>query len=335
MENFIDIDESCTVTVEDYLNSIGDVSRRSQIAGMFDWGVNSLNLMKSNFGTSTPVPEVQIKITNALGAEASPFGLIIVTEGMIDHCLDTPWPMAHEVIGSEAPYLLGENLIARLGLAWVLCHEYTHLFHCHHLVEQELGSDLWIRRAFEYDSDLCATAVIYRTIQRLMSQVLADVAIRRYAAFAIFWIIRSIPEQKDKNSAHPPFSERYFQIILKLITLAKDATEAPDPNVLKQRTVARAERVREAGMACEAAYQAINGIRNGSYFSDWLGYFADRGHTQITRDWIKISPVVARLAGEPVDMKSLYIDLKKAKLEAKRVKKAKRKSQSAARRKNR
>lgn len=332
MQNFIDIDDSRVVSLEIYLESISDELRRNEIAGMLEWGMNFLDLMKSNFGTEIPVPEIQVKQTRVVGAEANPFGLIVVTEGMIEHCLNAQWPLAHEVLGQEAPYVLGENLIARLGLAWVLGHEYTHLFNCHHLVEQELGSSLSVQRAFEHDADLCATAGIFRITQRILNQVLYDDAIRRYAAFAIFWIIRSIPETNNGAGVHPSFSERYFQIVLKLITLQENSKEAPDLSVSKPRTRARADRVTGAAMACEAVYQRINGFKEGSYFSEWSEYFSSGGHTRIIRDWIKVSPVVERLVGRRVDMQAEFKALRKAKRSAQKANKVTRKRQRAARR---
>ncbi|UXZ97231.1 hypothetical protein K3169_04815 [Pseudomonas phytophila] len=303
MKNFIDIDSSQTLTVDEYLSSVLQEERRNAVAEMLDVGLQLLELMKSNSGVAAPAPEIFVKTTSHVGAEASPFGVIIITIGMIDHCLDTPWPQPHLVLGMEAPVILGLNLIAQLGLAWVIGHEFTHLFRHHHEVEGKLGSSLAVQRALEHDADLCSTAGIFRLMQRLFGGIIPDIAIRRYTVFALFWIIRTIPETNNGAGSHPSFSERFFHITLKLITLQENRSETYDPTVNNQLSLDRCNALVSASIRCEKTYQEINGISDGGYFTEWLEYFENNNQTEIIWDWVAISPWVEHFSGTAADMR--------------------------------
>ncbi|KWS20858.1 hypothetical protein AL062_02775 [Pseudomonas syringae pv. syringae] len=335
MEDFIDIDESRVISLQEYVASIEDNARRNAVIDMFDNSLPLLELMKANFRARTEIPAVSVRTTPAAIADTNPLGIIIVSVGMIDHCLNAQWPQSHEVLGHDGPYVLGMNLVAQLGMGWVLAHEYTHMFRHHHEVETHLGSTKQVKRAFEHDADLCATAGIYRRLQYLMGKFMPDDAVRRYAVFALFWIIRSIPETKSGAGIHPSFSERFFQITLKLVVLQETPGELYDPDLKSPRTRARGDRVMDAAISCERVYQDIFGMGAGNYFTDWLAYFSSGGHTRIIRDWIKVSPWVEHFSGLRADMKAPYIALQKEKRSAKKAKKVRRQTQKTARKNSR
>lgn len=335
MEDFVDIDESRVISLQEYVASIEDNARRNAVIDMFDNSLPLLELMKANFRAQTEIPAISVRTTPVALADTNPLGIIIVSVGMIDHCLNAQWPQANEVLGREGPCVVGMNLVAQLGMGWVLAHEYTHMFRHHHEVETHLGSTKQVKRAFEHDADLCATAGIYRRLQYLMGKLIPDDAVRRYAVFALFWIIRSIPETKNGAGIHPSFSERFFQITLKLVVLQETANEPYDPDLKSPSTRARGDRVMDAAISCEKVYQDIFGMGAGNYFTDWLAYFSKGGHTRIIRDWIKVSPWVEHFSGLRADMKAPYIALQKEKRAAKKAKKARRQTQKTARKNSR
>ncbi|NSX07102.1 hypothetical protein HTX81_00740 [Pseudomonas lini] len=336
MEDFVAIDDARTIPIEEYLGTIpSEGYRRAETSGLTDFALFFLDLMARNFRVSIEVPPVFVRTTSRVGAEVNPLGFIVVTAGMINHCLDAKWPQAYEILGNKAPAVVGENLVARLGMAWVVGHEFTHMFHFHHEVERRLGNKKSVQRAFEHDADLCATAGIFRLLQHMFGQVMSDTDIRRYASFVLFWIIRSIPDNNNGAGIHPSFSERFFHISLKLAILQENSSEIPDPNARHPRTIARIDAILEAAVACEHAYQQRNGFSGGSYFTEWRKYLSVNGHTSITRDWSKVSPWVQWLSGNQVDMPTSILDQRKIVLEERRAKKLKRKKQSLARVKNR
>ncbi|MDU8358419.1 hypothetical protein [Pseudomonas syringae group sp. J309-1] len=303
MKNFIDIDESRKITVSEYLEMVGDFGRRNAIDDMFYMAQATLELMRQTFRTPVAVPDLLVQTTIRVGAEALPWGVIVVTQGMIDHCLNSNWPQANEVLGRDAPYVMGSNLVAQLGLAWVLAHEYTHVFRAHQQVEDELGKEFYVLRALEHDADLCAAGAIYRVIQRMYKEVMDDTAIRRYVVFILFWIIRSLPESNNGAGFHPSFSERLVQINFKLSQMVTLPTDELDDECKLQITRDRADAVRDAIIACEQAYQALHGdTLSGNYFEAWLEYIEKRGHVAIVKDWERVSPYVQRHSGTLADI---------------------------------
>lgn len=303
MENFVDINEARKITVEEYLDTVADPIRRNAVADMFNMAHATLESMSRQFHVTIGVPDLLVETTSKVGAEVFALGgMIIVTEGMINHCLDTHWPQAHEVLGRDAPYILGTNLVAQLGLAWVLAHEFAHVFRSHQQVEDELGKVDYVLRAFEHDADLCAAAAIYRKLQQLLSQGMTDTAIRRYTVFVLFWIIRSIPESNKGAGFHPSFSERFFQIIIKITCMVTSPSDAYDPDLKLAKTRKRGDALREAAVACELSYQTAHGAAGGNFFMEWQEYIENKGHVQIIKDWIKVSPYVEKHSGTTADM---------------------------------
>lgn len=335
MEDFIEIDDSRTVDIDDYICNIVSPEYRNAVCDMFNFALPFLSLMENNFAVKSGIPPVMVKTTPRISAEVSPLGFITVSEGIINHCLNVQWPQANEILGRDGPYVLGGNLIAQLGMCWVLGHEFTHLFRMHHLVEREVGNTKRVLCALEHDADLCAAAGVFRLLQRIFNQSLDDDGIRKYTIFAIFWIIRSIPETNDGAGLHPSFSERFFQIVVKVASLQKDASEVYDPDLKLPRSKHRAKIVRETALACESAYQSIKGYSDENYFKEWQGYFERKGHTQIIWDWIKISDVVERVSGLQADVKQKYVEKNNAKKLAKKKLKLKRKAQAKARSRSR
>lgn len=116
MEDFVNIDESRVISLQEYIASIEDDARRHAIIDMFDNSLPLLELMKTNFRAPTEIPPVSVRTTSDALAETNPLGIIIVSVGMIDHCLNAQWPQAHEVLGHDGPYVLGINLVAQLGM---------------------------------------------------------------------------------------------------------------------------------------------------------------------------------------------------------------------------
>ena len=293
MRDFINIDDSVTVDFEEYLASLEDPELSLAIEHAWQPVLPTLNLMKLNFGTKVDVPHVFIKTSDRVFAEGSVLG-IIISAGLIRHCVKTPWPQAYEVLGTVGPAVVGGNMIAQLGLTWVLAHEYAHAFRAHNKVLEIVGHTASAYRAAEHDADLCATAAIYRILQKMFGQVMADIDIRRFTIYAIYWSVRSLPE--DGGGTHSPLSERLVQMLMKLVTITETSIETVDVNCERPETRARTEPLISAIVACEQLYEGECGPNEYGFIRAWQSYVSSGGHVQCIEDWMQIAPLVQQLA---------------------------------------
>lgn len=301
MENFIVINDARTIPVSEYLDSVTDPLRRESIANVFERVYSALEFMRVNFAASVPVPEIFVLTTDQIKAEANPLGLIVVSQGIIDHCLNNAWPQSYFILGDNAPPDNRPNLFPQMGLTWVLAHEFAHMFRAHHEVQSEIGTHDYVLRALEHDADLCAAAAVYRAAQQWLPGM-SDIDIRRYVIHALFWIIRTFPHTNDGAGIHPSFSERFFQILLKMTTMIACPGDVLDLDLKLPVTVGRANALRDVAMACEAAYQANHTSTAISYFMQWHEYINIYGHIAIINDWIRVSPVVEKHSNTTADM---------------------------------
>ena len=302
MENFMEISDARTIPVSEYLESVTDPLRRAAIASVFEQARSALELMFVRFSVDVPVPEIFVLTTDQIKAEANPLGLIVVSQGMIKHCFDTAIPSSKVKAGNE-DYLDGlPDLFPQIGLTWVLAHEYAHLFRAHHQVQIELGSHDHVLRAFEHDADLCAAAAVYRAVQQWLPGI-QDIDIRCYVIYALFWIIRTFPNTNDGAGVHPSFSERFFQILLKLTTLQAMPGDVLDLDVKLSATANRGDALRNVAIACETAYLAKAPGTKNDFFMQWHEYFKSYGHIAIINEWIMVSPFVEKHSHTTADMR--------------------------------
>lgn len=294
MRDFINIDDSVTVDFEEYLTSLNDPGLSLAIKHAWQPVLPVLNLMKLDFGTQVDVPHIFIKTSDRVFAEGSVLG-IIVSAGLIKHCVNASWPQAYEVLGATGPAIVGGNMVAQLGLTWVLAHEYAHAFRAHSKVLEAVGHTASACRATEHDADLCATAAIYRSLQRMFGRTMADIDVRRFAMYAIYWSIRSLPEQV--GDTHSPLSERLVQILMKLVGLTVTPDEAVDVNCERPETQARIQPLISAMVACEQFYEIDRGPSGYGFLRAWHNYVSSDRHVQCVEDWMHIAPLVQQLAG--------------------------------------
>lgn len=329
MENFMEINDARTIPVSEYLDSVTDPLRRAAIASVFDQARSALERMRVRFSVYLPVPEIFVLSTDQIKAEANPLGLIVVSQGIIDHCLNTALASSN-VIGWDEDRQDGlPDLFPQIGLTWVLAHEYTHLFRAHNEVQIELGSQDHVLRAFEHDADLCAVAAVYRAVQQWLLGM-EDIDIRRYVTHALFWIIRTFPNTNDGAGIHPSFSERFFQILLKLTTMQALAGDVLDLDVKLPATAKRGDALRDVAIACEAAYQAkCPGVQN-NFFMQWHEYIKSYGHIGIINEWIIVSPFVEKHSHTTADMQRHVSAVPMTMGDIARLEKAERKRQRKA-----
>ncbi len=329
MENFMEINDARTIPVSEYLDSVTDPLRRAAIASVFDQARSALERMRVRFSVYLPVPEIFVLSTDQIKAEANPLGLIVVSQGIIDHCLNTALASSNVIDGDEDRQDGLPDLFPQIGLTWVLAHEYTHLFRAHNEVQIELGSQDHVLRAFEHDADLCAAAAVYRAVQQWLPGM-EDIDIRRYVIHALFWIIRRFPNTNDGAGIHPSFSERFFQILLKLTTMQALAGDVLDLDVKLPATAKRGDALRDVAIACEAAYQAkCPGVQN-NFFMQWHEYIKSYGHIAIINEWIMVSPFVEKHSHTTADMQRHVSAVPMTMGDIARLEKAERKRQRKA-----
>lgn len=301
MENFIEINDARTIPVSEYLDRVTDPLRRAAIASVFELAHSALEGMRVRFAVHLPVPEIFVLTTDQIKAEANPLGLIVVSQGIVDHCLDTALPSLSAIDGDEDRQAGLPDIFPQIGLTWVLAHEYTHLFRAHNEVQIELGSHDHVLRAFEHDADLCAAAAVYRAVQQWLPSM-QDIDIRRYVTQALFWIIRTFPNTNDGAGIHPSFSERFFQILVKLTTMLAQPGDVLDLDIKLPATAKRGNALRDVAIACETTYQAKFPSTQNNFFMQWHEYFKSYGHIAIINEWIMVSPFVEKHSHTTADM---------------------------------
>jgi hypothetical protein len=300
MQDFMEIDDARKISLGEYLAGLADAEERSRITAVFDDVSGALESMRRNFAVPDEVPDVYVLTSDRYSAEVNPLGLMVVSQGIIAHCLNAtrPQTISSTAIGGSTD--TPPDLYAQMGLTWVMAHEYAHLFRKHHEVQTEIGSEDYVLRAFEHDADLCAAAAVYRAAQLWLAGM-KDTDIRAYVVEALFWIIRRFPGTNDGAGIHPSFSERFIQIVLKLTTLVTSQGEEPDNELRLPATRRRGEVLREVAMSCESAYQIEHPEAQTSYFMEWREYFAQYGHISIINDWVRVSQYVERYSNTIAD----------------------------------
>ncbi|KPX50476.1 hypothetical protein [Pseudomonas ficuserectae] len=302
MQDFIDIDDAIIVSLDEYVDSISDSSYRGRVLDVFNNVRECLDRLSRRAGRTVGVPDIRVKLSDKKTAEANPLGSIVLTRGIIDHCLSLKTPAFQERPEDPALFALDPDLAAMLGMAWIVSHEYAHLYRAHHAVEAFLGSEVYVLRAFEHDADLVAAAAVFRQLQSIVGFLFPDIQVRQCTLSSIYWIVRTLPDTHDRTGVHPPFSERFFQILLKLVTVVTDGSEIYDPDCLRPETQVRRELLIKTAVACEKAHKGCNDRSSKGYFSEWQDYIERNGHTDIIYDWMKVSPHVERFSGTIADM---------------------------------
>lgn len=302
MLDFVNIDDSKTVSLEEYLDSRKEFSNYCALELVFDSVLHAMTRSQFDTGTDIAVPDIHVKLTAVPSAGANPLGMIILTEGIIDYCMDLSIPSISTILGDTDFPVLDSVYLAITGMAWIVGHEYAHIYRAHNKVLELLEDKIYVKRALEYDADLVAVASVFRQLQFLVGNTITDMQLRQHAIHYIYWVIRTLPDAKEAEGVHPPFSERFFQIVMKLMTLRANDLETYDPDALRPETLERVSVLIKTALACEKVYLAMHGDASGDYLAEWQAYVELNGHTQIINDWILVSPHVETCSGTIADM---------------------------------
>lgn len=212
-------------TIDEYLSTL-DEARRFPIRQMFAVSRLALELAHQAHGHHDPLPEIKIRSSTIINAEAMP-GRIYLTEGLVNTCADLTLPENfHNIMEID------ESLSVPLhefSLAFSLAHEYMHIARKHSDFEQELGGSDRFMLATEYDADLCGTAVVYRLAQHFYGNQANDRDVRSITLFCILWLILSMPHS-SLATTHSSTAERIWGIYLKVCSLRQNRYAPADPS---------------------------------------------------------------------------------------------------------
>jgi hypothetical protein len=347
-------DES-DMKISEYLDSIADSDRRNGIETAINAALECIEWERRYLPSD--LQEISFSVLNddSIQAEGSEsFRLIQFSTGLIEHFERVKFPDI-KIFVPDAPWVLGTNLVLSVGVAWCILHEFTHIYRRHDSVHSEISaaaaksdissalsdpvfnlSNSVLNKAFEHDADLCATAKIYRFLQRRCSSIIDDITIRKMALFYLYWGVRTLPEYSHSDS-HPEMYERLYEITQKLAHLPFDQSV---PYIMGQgldKQLVRVGELYKVAMALERAYIDFNGEPEiNAYWHRWFSHVENRQHTQRAKDWQRVSPWVQRISGTIADnRRDVFYFRRKEAARLKALGKIKRKNQKLARRKNR
>lgn len=291
MEDLINITR--IQTIEEYLAEL-DEEKSSEVRWLLDNSLPVINQLNLKYGGDY-IPEIRIINNPCVGAEATSF-VIRINSGLIDHILSTHPLLSRQELQNNKNIRISGNLFSLLNMVWVLAHEWVHIIRHHDELKDHIEITNEVSQAMEFDADLCATAEVYRLLQRLYSSVWSDLQIRQYAMFSLFWAIRTLPNYGHSGS-HGSHIERLFHVAQKLVVMGENHTDKVDASLSQASTRARIEPINKVAFECESFFQRVhNNSNEKNMVESWGNYMKVRGHTDLVLAWEKISPLVAKLS---------------------------------------
>lgn len=287
MSNYLDTDE--TISLDRYINLICDPIKKNVIRDAFDESLKVTELLGEMLGKSADEPHIQVISSGSLNAEAASF-LIRITSGLIEHCIKASRPPLEKLISASSFSALSKNQAVEISLTWIIAHEWSHILRCHGDVENELGSETWIKRALEHDADQLALAATYRKLQIQYMGAVEDIDIRKIVLCSLFWSIRSLPSM---NVTHEDIESRTCNFLLKLASVSENPYVAPDNSIALQITRARTEILVETLITCDKLYVEEQ-PHSSSIFEKFVEKFQDESYLDITKNWERVAPFVAK-----------------------------------------
>ncbi|WP_238537233.1 hypothetical protein [Pseudomonas sp. R62] len=213
------------VGIEEYLELHATTQKKEQSKHILKEAVNLIPIINLQYQSPTPPPQFRIEINHiplALGMDWQ----IVLSSGMINHCLDIEIPNIENIIPSLKTLQIDPLLSPSVMLKWVIAHEWMHVIRKHNDVENELGRSPELLKALEYDADLCALAIIYRQIQSDHEGKLNDTEIRQLTIHAIYWPLRHLNFFKI-DLTHGTMCERLYTMLIKLMSLEENPYDFP------------------------------------------------------------------------------------------------------------
>ncbi|WP_440813526.1 hypothetical protein ACTACJ_07055 [Pseudomonas syringae] len=211
--------------IVEYLGSIKDEDRRGAIESAVNAALECIEWELRYLPADQQKLNFSILDDESIQAEGSEsYRLIQFSTGLIEHFERARFPEIEKFI-PEASWVLGAKLVLSVGVAWCLSHEFAHIYRKHDSVHHaipaavekdgspDISTDPALRlsgaalnKAFEHDAELCATAKIYRFLQRRFSPAIDDITVRKMALFYLYWGVRTLPEYTHSDSKLPSAS---------------------------------------------------------------------------------------------------------------------------------
>ncbi len=296
------------VLFSEYIESTKEPFKKQTLVRLHAFVQLALQWTKHSNGLSEEIPDVFVSSENEIDA-VEIFGAISISQGLISHILGMPGAPLSEV-ARHAQSTQGENifpeatldlvdhvtppqLVSAICLAWVICHEYTHIYRKHKAVEETTGSEPSVSHAFEFDADCCAAAGVYRATQIIYRTTIPDLTIRRLVFHSLYWLIRELPNPPT-NRSHLPWINRAFHLYAKMGTIRTNPTDAPDSDIAFPETRHHVDILCSFMCACEMQYIRMNpGAEKG-----WIVKMKDAvTQDRAIENWSNIKNLVAEKSG--------------------------------------
>lgn len=299
--------EQRILSLEEYVQDINSEVRQLTVQRVFDGALGGLQDMMRNFYSDKPA--LRIKISRDVVPDAAASGLaqmVLINEGMIDHCLATRFVTMDEVFSNG--HLLTAydyDLVPQSMLAWVVVHEMTHIYRCHNeIAERHKKSHKLVSQALEWDADMFAAAYVYRMVQRRLRTSdgdypdgVNDFAIRQFSLYSIYWALRLLVGFEDRGT-HLPLGPRFFSIIQKLATInEEECAPLPFGNLMSTHQLQRSNILLKMLRRLERCFSDNFGKENLDLMGQIRTHINSGHHKKIERKWNHMRRDVSLLSG--------------------------------------
>jgi len=295
------------MTVEEYIQQLNGDIKRAAVQDLIDEALFGLPDMMRHFYCEKPDLRIRIQRDPLPDASASSLAqMVVLNEGMIDHCLAAQFGTLDEVFSNgHSIESFDYKLIPHSMLAWVVVHEMTHIYRCHEEVADIYGkSSKLVSQTLESDADMFAAAYIYRMVQRKMKSAggvypvaVNDFAVRQFSLYSVFWALRLLVVCEGQGT-HLPLGPRLFSIIQKLASINEEESAPLPSDILMSE---RGRRWTQVLMKTLNRFERIFREKNGDQSLDLMGqikdYLESGYHRRIERKWNHMREDVSLLSG--------------------------------------
>ncbi len=257
------------LNVEQYCESLTDPAKQECMRLGFRAVHWLFENMQALFRSDVPAPEIVV-FTNRAPFIGTLGDRIQVTDEFLDvlYCGQFPPVPADILFTPSRTY----NIISML--MWSFAHEYAHAFRKHRDVSGPAGDSVGAgqeptgvekceptEKAFEWDADNVATAMLYREMQHQHQHEVTDGSIRAYCLFIVYWTLRVTPDVAAGSTSHLAFAERIRAAVGKLRMMTKhQPTDSNDVHLSGEL----AERLTQMLLMCldvfDKDYSALRGL---------------------------------------------------------------------------
>ena len=300
--------------VDAYLESILDIDKRAMVRGWFAETERVFDLIDKSIGAEISHPEIRIKHSGVIQAEASPY-VIYIDSSLIEYCLHIePISFNKLLVLNQAMWLyqpthinslLNKSFIEsdeekpdvkKMFFVWIISHEYSHLVRKHTAIElSSFDNQLLVVSATELDADRCATVAVFRYIAIYFGQIYDEFQIKFLVVYSLFWGIRFLAEDLDCRD-HPPFVNRFFEIIYKTSHLKISGKN--DFNFENIETQEILNELSKSTIIFEVILQQMHKNLKKNFISELVDYLG-RSNRDVDKKWDEIKPTISKVSQTP------------------------------------